>query len=89
MFLRLLWRRRRLLGNRGQTLVEFLLVLILAIGFARFIYFNQTFGILPNFDKMMLRLGSYLEANLKSGTRPGKAGVGSFEVFAGTNDWNN
>jgi hypothetical protein len=77
------------LGQRGQSMVEYLLILMLAFGFARFIYFNQQFGIQPNFEKMMLGLGSYLEASLKSGTRPGGQGYKQADAFAGTSNWKN
>ena len=70
-------------------MVEYLLVLLLAFGFARFIYFNQTFGIQPNFEKVMLGLGSYLEGNLKSGTKLGAQGRDAADGFAGTSTWKN
>lgn len=86
---RWLWRFNRQIGQRGQSLVEYLLVLMLAFGFARFIYFNQQFGIQPNFEKMMLGLGSYLEGNLKSGTKSGEQGRDASHAYAGTANWNN
>lgn len=76
-------------GQAGQAMVEYILVLLLAFSFAHFIYFHKTFGIQPNFDKMMLRLGSYLEGNLKAGTRNGEQGHQSSDAFAGTGTWTN
>jgi hypothetical protein len=81
------WNRR--LGCRGQTLVEYLLIVILALTFSRFIYFNEKFGVQPNFERTMIRLGSYLEGNLKSGTKNGEQGQNSNDAFAGTSTWTN
>lgn len=87
---RLLRRLRRpLRGERGQSLVEFVLVLILALFFTRIIYFNKEFGFKALLDKTMLRLGSYLELNLKSGTQAGQESKKSLDGYAGTSQWNN
>ena len=90
------WKRlvRRLFlpslrSQRGQAIVEYILVLILAIGFTRFVFFNKEFGFKAMIDKTMLRLGSYLEQNLKSGTKAGGDGVKSLDAYAGTNRWSN
>lgn len=73
----------------GQAIVEYLLILILSLTFLRFVYFNREYGFKAGLDKTMLRLGSFLEGNLKSGTKPGSDGVKSLDAFAGTNRWSN
>lgn len=76
--------------QRGQAILEYMLVLLLAVTFLRLIYFNRDFGFKASLDKTMLRLGSYLEANLKTGAGPtGEEGQKSLEPFAGTGRWNN
>jgi hypothetical protein len=37
----------------------------------------------------MLRLGSHLENNLKTGSKPGGDGEKSLEAFVGTDRWTN
>jgi hypothetical protein len=76
-------------SQRGQSLVEFVLVLILALFFTRAIYFNKEFGFKAVLDKTMLRLGSFLELNLKTGTQAGADGTASLDGYAGTNQWSN
>lgn len=76
-------------SQRGQALVEFILVLILALFFTRLVYFNKEFGFKAVIDKMMLRLGSFLELNLKTGTQVGPDGKNSLDAYAGTNQWTN
>lgn len=76
-------------SQRGQALVEYLLIMFLALGFTRFIFFNKEFGFKAMLDKTMLRIGSYLEQNLKSGTKQGGDGVKSLDAFAGTDRWSN
>lgn len=82
-------RKSKLRSERGQALVEYLLVLILALMFTRAIYFNKEFGFKGILDKTMLRLGSYLEMNLKSGTQLGPNGKNSLDAYAGTDAWSN
>lgn len=82
-------RRKRKRSERGQALVEFILVLVLALFFTRLIYFNKEFGFKALLDKTMLRLGSFLELNLKTGTQPGPDGTQSLDAYAGTNQWSN
>jgi hypothetical protein len=79
----------RLRSQRGQAMVEYILILILSLAFLRFVFFNQEYGFKAMLDKTMLRLGSYLEANLKTGTKPGDDGVKSLDAFAGTGRWSN
>jgi hypothetical protein len=81
--------RRPLRGQRGQAMVEYLLVLILSLVFLRYVYFNKDYGFKAMLDKTMLRLGSYLEDNLKTGTKPGADGEKSLDAYAGTNQWSN
>jgi hypothetical protein len=84
-------RRPRLLANqRGQAITEYLLVLILAFAFAHFVFFNKTYGFRGQLEKVMLRLGTYLEENLKTGTKLGNGdGRKSLEAWAGTDRWSN
>jgi len=76
-------------NQKGQAFVEYMLVLIISIAFLRFVFFNREFGLKANLDRTMLRLGSYLELNLKTGTKPGDDGVKSLDAFAGSNRWRN
>ncbi len=76
----------------GQTIVEFILVLTLALTFTRYVYYNRDFGFKGALDKMMLRLGAYLEQNLKSGVGLNlqqATGQGSPDKFMGTSAWKN
>jgi hypothetical protein len=82
-------RMPRLRSQGGQAIVEYLLILILSLAFLRFVYFNREFGFKAGLDKTMLRIGSYLEGNLKTGAKPGADGVKSLDAFAGTNSWSN
>jgi hypothetical protein len=82
--------RRRLRSQKGQAMVEYILVLFLALLFTRFVFFNQEFGFKALLDKTMLRVGAYLEQNLKTGTRNGaEQGERSLEPYAGTGRWSN
>ncbi len=76
-------------NRRGQAMVEYLLIVILALVFTRFIYFNKNFGFKASLDKTMLRLGVYLEHNLKSGTTIGSTGHHSTDGFTGIDSWSN
>ena len=88
-FARFFSTRPRLRGQRGQAIVEYILVLIMAIGFTRAVFFNKEFGAKAMIDKTMLRLGSFLEQNLKTGVKTGGDGVKSLEAFGGTSRWSN
>lgn len=77
------------MNQGGQALIEYLLVILLALGFAHFIFFNKTFGVQPNFERTMLQIGGYLEANLRSGTKVGPQGTSSNHEYAGDGNWNN
>lgn len=81
--------RRRRKSQNGQTIVEYLLVLILCLSFTRFVYFNKDFGFKAILDKTMLRMGSFLELNLKSGTKAGGDGQYSLDQYAGADTWSN
>lgn len=76
-------------SQRGQALVEYLLVLMLALLFTRLVYFNKEFGFKGILDKTMLRVGSFLEMNLKTGTQLGSQGENSLDSYAGTAAWSN
>lgn len=80
-------RRRRKEG--GQAMLEYILLLVLATTFLRIVYFNKDFGIKTQVDKTMLRLGAFLEMNLKTGTRVGQRGEKSLDPYAGTSEWTN
>lgn len=77
------------LNQKGQSLVEYALVLLISITFTFQVFFNPKFGFKGIMQTTMLRLGSFLEQNLKSGTQVGGDGKKSLEPFAGTNRWNN
>lgn len=80
-------RKRR---QRGQAIVEYLLLLGITVLFARFIFFHEEYGLHGLINKTMLRVGTALEQNLKSGTKPGAPGRGSNEQYAGAGgSWNN
>ena len=83
------FRRPNLRRQRGQAIIEFMLVLILSLVFLRFVFFNRTYGFQAMLDKTMLRLGSHLENNLKTGVKAGADGEKSLDAFAGTNQWTN
>lgn len=85
------WVRYRPLGNeRGQAIVEYMLVIIIAFTFTHQVFFNTNFGFKSILQKTMLRLGSFLEQNLKTGTKVGgNNGRLSLEPYAGTDRWSN
>ncbi len=82
-------RRPKIRSERGQAILEFLLILLVSLAFLQLVFFNKEFGFKASLDKTMLRLGSYLEANLKSGTKLGPDGVKSMDGFAGVSRWSN
>lgn len=90
-WLRLRMPRLRLVRNqRGQAIVEYILVLIIAFTFTHQVFFNSNWGFKGMFQKTMLRLGSFLEQNLKTGTKVGGSdGKTSLDPFAGTDRWSN
>jgi hypothetical protein len=73
----------------GQAMVEFLLILLVALFFTRLVYFHPQYGFKGMLDRMMLRLGSYLEKDLKAAARPGGNGQAANDPFAGTDAWIN
>ncbi len=79
-------RRQR---QSGQAMIEYILLLGLMVVFARFIFFSPEFGFNGLLNRGMLRLGSFLEQNLKTGTQPGPQGRATSEPFAGAANWNN
>ena len=81
--------RPRLRSQRGQAIVEYILILLLALGFTRFVFFNKDYGFKAMVDKTMMRLGSYVEQNLKTGAKSGGDGVKSLEAYGGTGRWTN
>jgi hypothetical protein len=76
-------------GQRGQALIEYVLVLIIALVFTHQVFFNTNYGFKGILQKTMLRLGSFLENNLKSGTKIGGDGKLSLDPYAGTDRWSN
>lgn len=81
--------RPRLRRQTGQAIVEYILILMLSLAFTRFVFFNKEYGAKAMIDKTMLKLGSFLEQNLKTGTKTGADGVKSLEAFGGTSRWSN
>jgi hypothetical protein len=75
--------------QRGQAILEFMLIMLLSLAFLRFVFFNREYGFKAMLDKTMMRLGSHLEGNLKSGTKPGGDGDKSLDPYAGTSRWSN
>ena len=73
----------------GQTLVEYILLVIVTMLFVRFVYYDKNFGFKGVLDKTALRLGSYLEQNVKSGAKLGGDGKASMEPYAGVQRWKN
>lgn len=75
-------------SQAGQAMVEYLLIMAVTIGFASFIYFNKDYGVKGLLDKMILRLGSYLEKDLRAavGTQQGHD---STHPFGGPGQWTN
>ena len=91
-FKRLLARLKRVpRGNqKGQAVTEYMLVLIIAFGFTHQVFFNPTFGFKSLLESTMLRIGSFVEQNLKSGTKVGGSdGKLSLDPYAGTDRWSN
>ncbi len=82
-------KRKFLRSERGQAVLEFMLILLLSLAFLRFVFFNKEYGFKASLDKTMLRLGSFLEGNLKTGTKIGNDGEKSLDGFAGTGRWSN
>lgn len=76
-------------NQRGQAFLEYMLVLIISLAFLRFVFFNREYGLKAGLDRTMLRLGSFLELNLKTGTKPGEDGIKSLDAYAGSNRWRN
>ncbi len=81
--------RPSLRNQRGQAIVEYILILIISLGFTRFVFFNKEFGFKAMVDKTMMRLGSFAEQNLKTGTKAGGDGQKSLEAYGGTGRWTN
>jgi hypothetical protein len=84
--------QRRKRNERGQAMVEFLLIMLLALTLTRYVYYNREFGFKGALDKMMLKLGVFLEQNLKSGVGvnlTSSAGQGSSDKFMGLSAWKN
>ncbi|HEY8278187.1 MAG TPA: hypothetical protein VIH99_01100 [Bdellovibrionota bacterium] len=85
---RLRWPSVR--NQRGQSILEYILVLIIAFTFTHQVFFNSKWGFKGVLQKTMLRLGSFLEQNLKTGTKVGGSdGKLSLDPYAGTDRWSN
>lgn len=90
LYARLAGGLRRPSDQRGQAITEYVLVLIIALVFTHQVFFNNNWGFKGVLQKTMLRLGSFLEQNLKSGTKVGGAdGKLSLDPYAGTDRWSN
>lgn len=76
-------------SQRGQALLEYMLLLFVGLVFARFIFFHPEFGIKGNIDKFVLRLGAHLETDLKSGTGPSGDTGAATAPYAGLGNWDN
>lgn len=77
-------------GQRGQAILEYILVLLIAFVFTHQVFFNSKWGFKTVLENTMLRLGSFLEQNLKSGTKVGGSnGRLSLDPYAGTDRWSN
>lgn len=78
-------------GNqKGQAITEYILVLILAFTFTHQVFFNPKWGFKTMLQSTMLRIGSFVEQNLKSGTKVGGSdGKLSLDPYAGTDRWSN
>ena len=81
--------RKKIKSKSGQAIVEFLLILMLTVGFTRFIYFHPRYGFKGIIDHTMLKVGTLLERDLKTGTRTGGRGVNPTEQYMGTSTWKN
>ncbi len=83
-------RRPGLRGQGGQAILEYVLVLLIAFVFTHQVFFNAKWGFKSVLENTMLRLGSFLEQNLKSGTKVGGSnGRLSLDPYAGTDRWSN
>lgn len=77
-------------NQRGQAILEYILVLLIAFVFTHQVFFNTKWGFKSVLENTMLRLGSFLEQNLKSGTKVGGSnGRLSLDPYAGTDRWSN
>src|SRR3989344_3023457 len=91
--------RKRSMRNRalhrkkqqGQAIIEFLLVMVLALMFTRFVFFNREYGFQAMLEKTMLRLGVHLEQNLKAGVQvqDDKETFKSLQPYSGIGRWTN
>lgn len=88
--IRSLVKRRPARNQRGQAILEYILVLLIAFVFTHQVFFNTKWGFKSVLENTMLRLGSFLEQNLKSGTKVGGSnGRLSLDPYAGTDRWSN
>ncbi len=86
---RVLRSRKKRRKQAGQAMIEYILLFVVSLIFARFVFFHPEFGINGMLDRMMMRLGTNLEQNLKTGASGGATGNGSLDPYAGAGTWNN
>lgn len=83
-------RKRSRQKQSGQALLEYILLLFVALAFAQFLFFSPEYGIKGNVDKFMLKLGAHLETDLKSGAGPnGGSRGGAATPYSGIGQWTN
>lgn len=73
----------------GQAIVEYILIITLALTFTRFVFFHQRYGFKGIIDHTMLKVGALLEKDLKAGVQPGGIGKSATEPYIGTSVWKN
>lgn len=73
----------------GQAIVEYILILTLALVFTRFVFFHQRYGFKGIIDHTMLKVGALLEKDLKAGAQPGGSGKSATDPWVGVSVWKN
>lgn len=73
----------------GQAIVEYILIITLALTFTRFVFFHPKYGFKGIIDHTMLKVGALLEKDLKAGVQPGGNGTAATDAYIGTSVWKN